>query len=92
MMFDMGPDAPEWRERAECLKHPAVLFFGMDDAESPGDRRAREDRAKLICRGCAVRPDCLSYALETREPYGIWGGLTEVERKARLRQMAKSAR
>jgi WhiB family transcriptional regulator, redox-sensing transcriptional regulator len=92
MMFDMGPDEPEWRERAACLKHPAVLFFGMDDSETPGDRRSREDRAKMVCRECVVRTDCLAYALETREAYGIWGGLTEVERKAKLRAMARSAR
>jgi WhiB family redox-sensing transcriptional regulator len=32
---------------------------------------------------CAVRRECLEYALTTKEPYGIWGGLTEVERRAR---------
>ncbi len=75
----------EWRERAACREYPAVLFFGLDDSETPADRRMREDEAKKICAGCAVRQDCLEYALATREPYGIWGGLTEVERKARLR-------
>lgn len=75
----------EWRERAACLHHPAVIFFGLDDSESPADRHAREELAKSICETCAVREECLEYALETREPYGIWGGLTEVERKARLR-------
>ncbi len=78
-----------WRERAACLEYPAVLFFGMDDAESPAERRAREDRAKSICFTCEVREECLEYALETREPYGIWGGLTEVERRARLHKRAR---
>ena len=75
----------EWRERAACLEYPAVIFFGLDDSETPAERRAREDRAKSICAGCEVRQECLEYALATREPYGIWGGLTEIERKARLR-------
>jgi WhiB family transcriptional regulator, redox-sensing transcriptional regulator len=75
----------EWRERAACLPYPAVLFFGLDDSETPAERRAREDEAKGICSICDVRRECLDYALATKEPYGIWGGLTEIERKARLR-------
>lgn len=81
-------DELEWRESAACLPHPAELFFGMDDNESAADRRAREDEAKSICAGCVVRAECLEYALTMREPYGIWGGLTELERKARLRGRA----
>jgi WhiB family redox-sensing transcriptional regulator len=77
-----------WRERAECLEYPAVLFFGLDDSESPAERRSREDRAKRVCAMCSVRRECLEYALSMREPYGIWGGLTELERKARLRRSA----
>ena len=74
----------EWRERAACLAYPAILFFGVDDAETPAERRVREDEAKRICATCEVRDECLDYALATKEPYGIWGGLTELERKARL--------
>jgi WhiB family transcriptional regulator, redox-sensing transcriptional regulator len=79
---------PEWRERAACLNYPAILFFGLDDSESPAERRARETQAKRICASCVVRNECLDYALTTREPYGIWGGLTELERRARLRSRA----
>ncbi|HVM34211.1 MAG TPA: WhiB family transcriptional regulator [Actinomycetota bacterium] len=75
----------EWRQQASCLRHPAVLFFGIDDSETPAERRLREDRARIVCTSCSVRLECLEYALEAREPYGIWGGLTELERKARLR-------
>jgi WhiB family redox-sensing transcriptional regulator len=73
----------EWREQAACLPFPAVLFFGLDDSETPVERRAREDEAKLVCAGCEVRRECLDYALATKEPYGIWGGLTELERKSK---------
>lgn len=73
----------EWRESAACLPYPAVLFFGVDDSEAPAERRMREDEAKRICATCVVRAECLEYALQTKEPYGIWGGLTELERKAR---------
>jgi WhiB family transcriptional regulator, redox-sensing transcriptional regulator len=76
-----------WRDTAACLKHPATLFFGFDDLEPPGERRNREDRAKLICSGCLVKEECLDYALAANESYGIWGGLTEVELKAYKRAL-----
>ena len=78
----------EWREEAACLAYPAVLFFGLDDSESPVERRGREEKAKRICQTCPVLQPCLEYALATREQYGIWGGMTEVERKALLRARA----
>lgn len=77
-------DDHSWRERAACLSHPSVLFFGLDDAETPAERRAREEKAKQVCATCEVRRECLDYALAAREVYGIWGGLTEIERRARL--------
>ena len=80
----LGTEA-EWREHAACLEFPAVVFFGLDDTETPAERRVREEKAKAICATCLVRDECLEYALAMREPYGIWGGLTEIERKARLR-------
>ena len=73
-----------WRLEAACLEYPAVLFFGLDDNETPVERRAREEEAKKVCLTCSVRTECLDYALSTREAYGIWGGLTEVERRSRL--------
>ena len=82
----------EWRERAACLEYPAILFFGLDDSETPVERRTREEKAKRVCFGCDVRRECLDYALSTREPYGIWGGLTEIERTARLRARTGYAR
>lgn len=76
-----------WRGEAACLNHPSILFFGHDDSEPNGERRSREDRAKEVCSGCVVRSECLEYALATREPYGIWGGMTELERRARIRRV-----
>ena len=88
-MMVTGTEAgAEWRQRAACLDYPALLFFGLDDAETPAQRRVREEKAKRVCRACEVRRECLEYALATREPYGIWGGLNEIERKARLRGRA----
>ena len=78
----LAPPEAGWREEAACLSYPAVLFFGVDDNESPIERRAREEQAKSICANCSVRSECLDFAISAREPYGIWGGLTELERKA----------
>ncbi len=85
----VAPDT-DWRERAACLPYPSVLFFGVDDSEPPAEKRAREERAKRVCATCGVRQECLEYAIATKEQYGIWGGMTELERKAYLR--ARSAR
>jgi WhiB family redox-sensing transcriptional regulator len=49
--------------------------------ENPHERRARESLAKRICAECPVRQECLEYALRVREPFGIWGGLNETERR-----------
>jgi WhiB family redox-sensing transcriptional regulator len=81
----MSVTEPTWREEASCLDYPGVLFFGVEDSESTAERRGREEQAKRICSACTVRGECLEYALSVREPYGIWGGLTELERRARLR-------
>jgi WhiB family redox-sensing transcriptional regulator len=82
MQEQLVTPSAEWRERAACLAYPAVLFFGLDDNESPVERRIREEEAKSVCCTCEVRQECLEYALTTREAYGIWGGLTELERRA----------
>jgi len=44
-------------------------------------RIARERAAKRVCAACPVRQECLDYALRVREPFGIWGGLNETERR-----------
>jgi WhiB family redox-sensing transcriptional regulator len=75
-----------WREEAACLDCPAILFFGADDSEPQAERRLREEAAKRVCAQCIVREECLQFALTTRESYGIWGGLTEIERRSLLRK------
>jgi WhiB family redox-sensing transcriptional regulator len=65
-----------------------ALFFPPTIPEPRPDRVARESRAKAICVECAVRAECLDYALEIREPHGIWGGLNETERRNLLERRA----
>lgn len=57
------------------------MFFPPSAVERKDDRERREERAKAICRVCPVQGPCLEFAVEIREPYGIWGGLTELERR-----------
>ena len=47
---------------------------------------AAQNRAKQVCMGCPVRTECLSDALDNRVEFGVWGGMTERERRALLRR------
>jgi WhiB family redox-sensing transcriptional regulator len=69
-----------WQQRAACRGPDTWLFFPPNHFERKDEKEAREARAKAVCRTCPVRVECLDYALRIREPYGIWGGLSEDER------------
>ena len=68
-------EPPEWTLAALCAQIDPDLWF-----PEKGDRTAGV-RAKQLCQGCPSRLPCLAYALENREPYGVWGGLSERERR-----------
>jgi WhiB family redox-sensing transcriptional regulator len=82
-VFDAGfpgaDDEQGWQERALCAETDPEAFF----PEKGGSTR----EAKKICTGCDVRAECLEYALANDERFGIWGGLSERERR-RLRRHA----
>jgi WhiB family redox-sensing transcriptional regulator len=63
----------EWQERALCAQTDPEAFF----PEKGGSTR----EAKRVCMSCEVRVQCLDYALENDERFGIWGGLSERERR-----------
>lgn len=69
---------PDWQENALCAQTDPEAFF----PEKGGSTR----EAKRICAGCEVRAECLEYALANDERFGIWGGLSERERR-RLRRV-----
>jgi len=73
-----------WHLKAACRGPESTLFFPPSAPERREERDAREAKAKRICMQCAVRDDCLEFALRVREPHGIWGGLTESERRRLL--------
>ncbi len=72
-------DEQGWQERALCAETDPEAFF----PEKGGSTR----EAKKICTGCEVKLECLEYALGNDERFGIWGGLSERERR-RLRRRA----
>lgn len=82
----MALQRAEWSDMAACRGIENLLFFSPDVMESKEVRSRRERQAKQLCGECEVREECLRTALAQRESYGIWGGLTEVERRALLRR------
>jgi len=76
-----------WQDRAACRGPQARTFFPPASGERRHERAAREELAKAICGTCSVRSACLNYAVEIRERHGVWGGVSESER----RQMFKTA-
>lgn len=75
---DAGEDL-SWQDRALCAQTDPEAFF----PEKGGSTR----EAKRVCSVCDVRADCLTYALQHDERFGIWGGLSERERR-RLKKRA----
>lgn len=73
-----------WADGANCLGVDPDLFFP--------ERGASTREAKAVCRSCLVRDECLEYALTTGEKFGIWGGLSERERRRLRRQRALARR
>jgi len=75
-----------WRESAVCHGASAAVFYPPSTTETRDERAARESAARALCGQCPVRETCLEYALQVQEPYGIWGGLIELERRRLLRR------
>lgn len=78
-LIDEADEEGGWQERALCAQTDPEAFF----PEKGGSTR----EAKKVCLGCEVRGECLEYALAHDERFGIWGGLSERER----RRLKKSA-
>lgn len=69
-----------WQDDANCLGVDPDLFFP--------ERGASTREAKEVCRACSVKTQCLEYALVNGEKFGIWGGMSERERRRIRRQRA----
>lgn len=94
----------DWTEDAACIGKPIRLWFpdfldenGVDIPDDGqiglivGDTTPYYDEARAVCDACPVRLDCLDYALRAKERFGMWGGLTPLER-LRIERRARRAR
>lgn len=77
----------DWRHRAECLTEDPELFFPVGNT-GPAIMQIAE--AKKVCDRCDVRAECLQWALEAGQDHGVWGGLSEDERRAMKRRRARA--
>jgi WhiB family redox-sensing transcriptional regulator len=82
----VGGASMDWRHRALCRDEDPELFFPVGTT-GPAERQVEE--AKAVCRRCAVMSDCLTWALETGQDAGVWGGTSEDERRALKRTQTR---
>ena len=79
----------DWRHESACLTVDPELFFPIGNT---GPALAQIDEAKAVCQRCDVVDSCLKWALETGQDSGVWGGLSEDERRALKRRTARARR
>lgn len=81
----------DWQRSGACRGADSAVFF-HPESERGASRVTRDERAKAICRGCSVLVRCREYALAAEEPFGVWGGLGEQERRHILAQRRSATR
>ncbi|MER0476934.1 WhiB family transcriptional regulator [Streptomyces sp. Edi2] len=77
----------DWRFRAVCKEKDPELFFPIGNT---GPALLQIEEAKAVCRTCPVMERCLQWALEYGQDSGVWGGLSEDERRAMKRRAARN--
>ena len=77
----------DWRHDAICRDEDPELFFPIGTS---GPALLQVEQAKAVCRRCSVVDDCLQWALETGQDAGVWGGMSEDERRALKRRNART--
>src|SRR5215210_8951493 len=86
-MSEGACNAMDWRHKAACLDEDPELFFPIGNT---GPALLQIEEAKQVCRRCDVRDACLQWALEAGQDHGVWGGLSEDERRALKRRAARA--
>jgi WhiB family redox-sensing transcriptional regulator len=79
----------QWLDRARCLEEDPELFFPVG---TTGVALEQIDDAKAVCLDCSVRSECLQWALDTAQDAGVWGGMSEEERRAIRRARRREER
>jgi WhiB family transcriptional regulator, redox-sensing transcriptional regulator len=80
----------QWQRLGACRGMDSAVFFHPDGERNPS-RARRTAKAKEVCHRCPVMDLCREFALQTREPFGVWGGLAEAERRIILERRGLSA-
>jgi WhiB family redox-sensing transcriptional regulator len=83
---EIGPMS-DWRHRAACRDEDPELFFPIGNT---GPALLQIEDAKAVCRRCDVIDQCLQWALESGQDAGVWGGMSEDERRALKRRAARA--
>ena len=68
-------DRGHWRRQAVCVGKPSELFFPPSADSPPPVAAWSPEPAQAVCAACPVRRDCLEWAVATRQPDGVWGGV-----------------
>ena len=76
-----------WRKRAACLNEDPELFFPIGNT-GPAFRQI--EKAKAVCRRCEIVDTCLKWAIECGQEAGVWGGLSDDERRTLKRRKARA--
>lgn len=76
----------DWRHRAACIGEDPELFFPVG---TTGPALAQIAEAKAVCRQCPVNAECLRWALASGQDAGVWGGMSEDERRVLKRNNAR---
>ena len=84
-----GVDLMDWRHHAACRDVDPELFFPIGNT---GPALSQIDEAKAVCNRCKVMESCLQWALDSGQDAGVWGGLSEDERRALKRRTRVAAR
>ena len=85
----LGAAPADWRDDALCRDTDPELFFPVG---TTGNALVQIDNAKEVCGECSSAQGCLDFALDTNQDSGIWGGLTEEERRVIRRKRVAAAR
>ena len=79
----------DWRSKAACLTVDPELFVPIGNT-GPAIRQVAE--AKAVCRECVVKGICLKWAIDNNQDAGVWGGMSEEERRSLKRRAARARR
>lgn len=80
----MSPE--DWRNRAACVNREPELFFPIG---TTGPAVSQVMQAQQVCARCSVRDDCLQWAMDQHIDHGVWGGLSEDQRRALRRRTTR---